>query len=311
MKGVQYLVKNSFMTDVETVWATITPQTRNNNLGNKTDKGTIDLTSLDYSNIPKSADNTFSHIFNNSGKNSIRRVSEVSIQEQMSKELKKWKEQIHSSSMYHHSKKTQSWASNSEVFSRLHTHAVKRQQAKVEKSVRKSTKYDDKKSVLKSSKSSKNLSKPWKTTFARTKSTKEIRYDANAGHRLYAKSRGQSTKREKSLRTMRRHKSVAEKKFSESLNQTSLMSSKSKWILNEREYGRMYATDSNWNKKDILNEVRYYDRSVNEYLQQKVYEQQVVWTFNPNISKNSKEIASRKRNVSYFHAQLLFRDLRV
>ena len=44
-----------------------------------------------------------------------------------------------------------------------------------------------------------------KQRMSRAKSTKEIKYDGNIGQRLYAKNRGLSVKREKSLKNMRRH----------------------------------------------------------------------------------------------------------
>ena len=71
------------------------------------------------------------------------------------------------------------------------------------------------------------------------------------------------------------------------------MSSRSKWILDEKKYNDMYETESSWNKKSILNKERCIDKSVNEYIAKKKYEEQVICTFKPEISENSKIITQK------------------
>jgi hypothetical protein len=122
------------------------------------------------------------------------------------------------------------------VFTRLHQHAVVKQRQVKQMRLKQSN--------LKSNKSMKHSKSTYlkeytvdsidchvkKTTKQKRVDTKDLQYNANAGHRLYAKSRGLSSKREQSLRKIRRRKSMKNEAIAKDLCKTPLISSNSKYI---------------------------------------------------------------------------------
>jgi len=132
------------------------------------------------------------------------------------------------------------------VFTRLHNQAVVKQ--KIQKSndqkwSKEITKKTGKPQTMGHSKSgylkeqtlyTMDADKPTKIC-AKKKKKADLDYNANIGHRLYVKSRGLSSKRDRSIHKNRRQKSVRE---SQQLANPppQCMSSHSKWILDKKKY---------------------------------------------------------------------------
>lgn len=108
----------------------------------------------------------------------------------------------------------------------------------------------------------------------RTK-TKNLAYDATAGHRLYLKSRVRSSRKERSVK----------KPQPEHQEKVSLVSARSKYLVDRKKY----------NSK--LKEERLTGRSKEEYLKQKRYLHEVICTFSPEISNNSKMLTANHTKV--------------
>lgn len=158
---------------------------------------------------------------------------------------------------------------NSMVFTRLHNQALVMQKKKAEVrekskkkkglSMKSSTKLNHSRSgVLKSGLGWAQSSHWAKVSIQshRKSDSNNIEYDANAGHRLYLKSRWLSNKRERSLKKVRKEKIYQANKEKEQMIKTSLTSPQSQWILDEKKYGHHYNTDREWNKKDLLDNFR-------------------------------------------------------
>lgn len=192
--------------------------------------------------------------------------------------------------------KTKSCAENYQVFSRLHNKYPAHKQElrkKSSKRIQKKDEYPTKTYTLNDEKNVKRKTEKLKSS----KSSKQLMFDANIGHRLYVKSRGQSIKREKSLRSRRQSQRENEQK--EQVNKKSLISEGSKWILQEKSFRDFNSSSSTWNRKNLLNDMTYAEKSVNEYKKKKQYEQEVLCTFKPKITKNSQLLANRKSQVSF------------
>lgn len=145
------------------------------------------------------------------------------------------------------------------VFTRLHNQALVKQRKNKQVQQQNNKKFGDRKNTvhtlghskstyLKDSGLNTTQAKKEPSKHTRTKTAKELTYDANAGHRLYIKSRGQSSKRERSLKQLQRRKSMREQKLKDDLGKTSLMSPNSQWILDEKRYGQMFLSETTWNK---------------------------------------------------------------
>ena len=157
---------------------------------------------------------------------------------------------------------------NSMVFSRLHNQALVMQKKKAdirEKSKKKWSITNSKHHIMYSKSGNLKSPKFWnqnsnwakmQTKTQRKSDTNNIEYDANAGHRLYLKSRWLSSKRERSLNKIRKEKQWKSKREKEKMAKTSLISPQSQWIVDERKYGHHYNTDREWDKKDLLDNHR-------------------------------------------------------
>ena len=107
---------------------------------------------------------------------------------------------------------------DNKVFSRLHNQAMVKQKKKREMEAKRNKSKSSKKmqhsksTYLKENKlytvdfDTKKKRKPM-----RERKSKDLEYDATIGHRLYVKSRGFSSKREQSIRKIKRRKSLREK----------------------------------------------------------------------------------------------------
>lgn len=145
------------------------------------------------------------------------------------------------------------------VFNRLHNQALVKQRKNKQGQQQNNKKFGERKNTVHTLRHSKSTylkdlgsstAQPKKDSVkhTRTKTSKELVYDANAGHRLYIKSRGLSSKRERSLKQLQRRKSMKEQKLKDELCKTSLMSPNSQWILDEKRYGQMFLSETTWNK---------------------------------------------------------------
>ena len=115
----------SFLTDTETICATINPGTKND-AASIHETHTIDITSIEHLSIDKSHDHTLSNLMNHSVKNSSREPQMESIEDKMSKELKRRKDLLYEDKIPKQSRRKQnSCIESSTVFKRLHNHALK------------------------------------------------------------------------------------------------------------------------------------------------------------------------------------------
>ena len=56
----------------------------------------------------------------------------------------------------------------------------------------------------------------------------------------------------------------------------SIVSTKSMSILKDKSNYKSYYSDANWDRKDLFSDVRHSQKSINDYLKQKEYEEQVI-----------------------------------
>jgi outer membrane protein assembly factor BamA len=83
--------------------------------------------------------------------------------------------------------------------------------------------------------------------------TKDLQYNASAGHRLYVKSRGQSSKREQSIR--RRTTAMESEVAAKDLCKPTLISSNSKYLADKMLTEPLWSART-WNKNDFDKEKR-------------------------------------------------------
>lgn len=229
--------KHSFLTADETNTATVKPISEIGDFAEKNNPRAhfeIDLKDELYST--NSANINYSHLLNNSGKAShMKHVSEFSDKNvSLNQKFKKCKDLIYQSMMgaMPKHKPRHSHTSGSKVFSRLYSQAlIKQRKSKMNSTRSKSNRTNRAKSKRKA-----NASKTQREfdIYGRRKAKNTIEFDGSTCHRLYAKSRGLSQKRSKSLRKLRKEKESSSQRELKSLSKTSHMNSHSRWILDKR-----------------------------------------------------------------------------
>lgn len=153
-----------------------------------------------------------------------------------------------------------------QVFNRLHNQAIVRQK-KQKETFKQTYRHKQGKSYLSKSKSGyiqpqgaqthrtvKRVKKLKEPGHIRTKTT-SLAYDANAGHRLYVKNRGLSSRRERSINKIRAQQTSQLAKTDRKLSKTTLLSSRSKWVLNEKS-AKEHFEDMHLDRKDLFNTER-------------------------------------------------------
>lgn len=218
---------------------------------------------MDDINATYSANDDYSHLLLHSSKNTDRKKAQPEnkmLHAYSSKTLSSQTAYVQNFLMMNQPPSHKHTGKGNKVFARLHNHALVKQKKKTEITTKSQKKLHSGKEQLAKSKS--GYIKPdcggSKVHTNRTSTIKPpaCEYDANVGQRLYVKSRGLSSKRERSLKRIRRRKSMQEAKEQEKLSKTSLMSPQSKWILDEKMYGSNCLDDKNWLCKDG-DQVRY------------------------------------------------------
>jgi hypothetical protein len=261
-------------TDDETVWATVVPVSDREYMSQR-ERGLKEFKTIDGTNETQSVNTDYSHLLS----------------------------QTHSQAKFAKAKRsnnTQSWAdflapkdtidrflgrssyqpkpnkNTNQVFYRLHNQAIVKQKRQKELNKKVNNKQPQtqfhtlshSKSTVFKEISLHSVDTPKATMRHKRTKTKNLVYDATAGHRLYLKSRVRSSRRERSVKKLKHQPEKQEK--------ISLMSARSKYLADKKKYGNR------------VKEEKLTGRSKEEYLKQKKHLHEVICTFTPEISSNSK-----------------------
>ncbi len=135
-------------------------------------------------------------------------------------------------------------AGKTQVFNRLHNQAVVKQKRRKEidekraKSLHRKKLQHSKSTYLNENKLYTVDGTPKKARkLCRNQTRRDLDYNASAGHSLYLKSRGKSSKRDRSIHKSMRRKSLKQKREQDKLGKTTLMSERSRRILDKKEFG--------------------------------------------------------------------------
>lgn len=218
-----------------------------------------DLRSYDDMNVTHSVNADYSHLLNQSnnksqgGKNNGLYFETYTI-----KDIQESKSIVDKFLMKDQMKTNMKKPGSRKVFTRLHQHAVVKQ--------RKTNELRAKQNNLKSQKAMMHSKSTYLKKYTvdsidcgakkakkhtRT-STKDLQYNASAGHRLYVKSRGQSSKREQSIR---RRTTMESEVTAKDLCRPTLMSSNSKYLA-DKMLTEPFWSARTWNKSDFDKERR-------------------------------------------------------